>query len=259
MGERRDRFLLVRFFDRRDWAEQFRSGVLHTTHINTFRGSSGGRGDRHEGYHIRDAGSPHPVRLPTVFGPDGDVRWRDNSTIPRFHMTTSLTHTDSDRYLYCMTCFRAHAGPKSRLPEVFGRILEDVSGSLDRLIGEFGRYAVIVLDTNRFHQHVVDACKKYGWGVSAGLVRYYAGAYHDAPVAEGPFGNDWELRNSFWKEERYRYQKEYRFAFQPSEPLIYLHSPPRWRRLQMRSLGDVTHLFEARDLPRILREWISVS
>ena len=249
----RDHFLLVRFFDRRDWAEQFRSGVLHTTHINVFRDSSGGRGDRHEGYYTRDV-VVAPVRLPTVFGPDGDVRWRDDSTMPQFRMTTSMTHTDSDCYLYCMTCFRAHVGPKSRWHEVFGRILEDVLDSLDRLIGEFGQYAVIVLDTNRFRQRVVDACKEYEWGVSADLVRYYAGAYQDAPVDEGPFGNNWKLRNSFWKEERYMYQKEYRFAFQPSEPLIYHHSLPPGRRLHTRSLGDVTHLCDARDLPRILRE-----
>lgn len=259
MRERKDHLLLVRFFDRRDWAEQFRSGVLHTTHINLFRGSSGGRGDRHEGYHIRDAQSPDPVRLPTVYGPDGDVRWQDNSTTPQFHQTISMTNTASDRYLYCMTCFRAQVDPGSRSPEVFGRILEDVLGSLDRLIDEFGRYAVIVLDTNRFFQRVVNACEKHGWGVSTDRVRYYPGAYHDAPVAEGPFGNNWELRNSFWKEECYSHQKEYRFAFQPRDPLIYRHSPPRWRRLHIQPLGDVTHLCDARDLPRILRDRISLS
>ena len=70
---------------------------------------------------------------------------------------------------------------------------------------EFGRYAVVIVNTTEFLKRVGDAGKRNGYGVRCDLVTYY-----DPEI--GTTLAPLDVRTIFTKRKRYAYQKEFRIV-----------------------------------------------
>ena len=99
-----------------------------------------------------------------------------------------------------------------------------------------GKYAVVVKDVREFINRMKSSAQAKGYGITSRLVNYYNPA-----TFHGWFRNG-SVESVFWKQDKYRDQREYRFAINrdlSSEHPLYM---------EIGDIGDITLQFKSTEL-----------
>ena len=193
--------LLVKFYSKRKYAEQFRRGTLFFRPLGEFREMTEvGRSDKHEG-----AGSLL----------SGGVVWINDAGPLRCH-ALSFHYPETDSLsAFCLAMFRSIPGKTG--PEVKASLLNDVRDSLFRFEEEMGTHAVVIWDFEEFCQRIQAAVPDL-YGGLVGYADHYeflpAGEAHahrhpqDAWFRELPGS----IQAAYMKRTMYAWQREWRVA-----------------------------------------------
>lgn len=195
--------LLVKFYDKMKYAEDFLGGRLYCNRVRYFRElEEAGRGDPDEGGVLWE-GAEMEVRA-------DDGEWHKIEGMvgpPRLN----YPHLDALN-LFCMTAFIV--APPVTGPELISQIKNAVAESL-RECRKMGRHAVLVRDCMEFMRRAEAAASLQGFQFWRGEVQYY----HTYPRDHFTWGRD-SVRPVFWKASRFEKQREHR--------LVLKHPYRRW-------------------------------
>jgi len=198
-------FFLTKVFDSEGYAEDFISGNIFANRLSYFREleeeESGNRSDKHEG--IVNWYQPDQIKielngrvLTDIAGPASiKMHWHNHINV------------------FCI--YAAHSEELERISEetldVFKKQLQIPEECL-----KLGECAVLVTSVPQFIDRIKKAVMDKSYGMTAGLVEYY-----DPDTFHGTFS---ETESIFRKQNEYKHQKEYRFAFdtglEGDDPLI---------------------------------------
>ncbi len=230
-GPDRGEFLgaLMKFYRRREHAEQFMDGVLYCNRVPYFRKlEDQDRGDADEGM-IVHAGD-HVGELFIVDEESGKRHRIPGVTKTRFW------YNSTDRLaLFCTALVRSDRYATEH-PEMAHQFMERLRASHQAFV-RMGAHTVVVLDVERFLKQVQAATEREGFVSRGRAVEYY-----DAFPRKVELFGDQTFDPVFCKHESYREQREHRIAIDTRddglEPL----------RLSIGSLRDITVYAETKSL-----------
>lgn len=192
-------YFFVKFFSKKTHAENFLRGNLYSNRLAFFKkleeDEKANRGDMHEA--VVGWYQPDQIRLTL-----NDREIKDLAAPVSLHM-----NQHNDLNVFCI--YAAHNGPFEEITDENISIFRDhlkISTDCQRL----GDYAVVITQAKSFIQQVLNAVKAEGYGLKAGLVRYY-----DPSVFSGSFAEDEAV---FYKRKEFEHQSEYRFSFHTDIP-----------------------------------------
>ena len=200
-GRDRGAFLgaLMKFYSRREHAEQFMDGILHCNRVPYFRGlEDQDRGDADEGMivHARD-------QVGALFIVDEQSGKRHR--IPGVTKTRFWYNSTDRLALFCTALVRSDRYEAER-PEMAHQFMERLQASLQAFV-RMGAHTVVVLDVERFLNQVRVATEREGFVSRARAVEYY-----DAFPRKIELFGDQAFDPVFCKHESYREQREHRIA-----------------------------------------------
>ena len=222
-------FFLIKFCDNGDHAADFVNGKIYAntlatfkTHVSQGRSDGSGRADRHEG--TISWLQPSLVRL-EINGMDitndlaGPIRVQKNW----------LNHL----HIFCLHA--VHSGIFS-LEKLSNENIEELRRefTVPDGCGSLGEHAVVVKDVPEFIMRMKAAAETKGYPMVYRLVKYYApDSFH---------GDFRDVESIFWKQDRYSYQREFRFVFDDGvmndTPLI----------MEIGDISDITLQFNSSEL-----------
>ncbi len=190
--------LLVKFFDRKVYAERMLGGELYARRLRAFR-------------EIED-----PARRDAL---EGTRLWRGGTLSLRSSDGVSVTVPPEEftgpiearlrgldnLNLFCMTAFQSEPGlwPSwSMIEQVNSQIAESLSH-----LSEIGEHAVVITDAGQFLSRVTEAAERNQWQVCSRSVTYY-----DSYPADVAFGNASSFGPAFLKRMHYQREREFRIA-----------------------------------------------
>ena len=215
-------FFLIKFFDNEDHVRDFLSGRIHANMLAKFKRLEGiddsGRGDRHESTIAWL--QPGQGRL-EINGMD----ITDDLAGPVQLQKNWLDHL----HIFCLHA--VHSGSPD-MATVSNENIEEFR--MQFLIPDecrhLGEHAVVVNNVPEFIRRMEAAAAVNNYRVARGLVRYYD--------PESFHGNFRDVESIFRKQERYSYQKEFRFVIDnglvSTAPLI----------LEIGDISDITRRFD---------------
>ena len=186
-----DNVTLVRFFDKKEYAEKFLSGKLRVGRLRYYRNlESAGRGDPNEGV----SGIYIPKDSTLRIGETGKkLRTLDDGLI----MAKMALNSDLDSHVLCMTKVYYENGNNN---------VKIHFGDLDRLVADFcgsdweTAYVVIIMDPNAFLRRL-SMIPYFKCGGFVGYVSF--DSPHKSHVN----------KDIFLKDNKYSYQREFRLRF----------------------------------------------
>ena len=219
-------FLLVKFFDNELYAREFVKGKIYANTLATFKkrecNDDSGRADPHEG----TIAWLQPGQVRSVFN---GMDFTDDLVGPMQVQREWLNHL----HVFCLHA--VHSGSLD-ITNVSNENIEDLRQHLSipdecRALGEHG---VVVYNVTEFFRRMVSAAEAKGYIMTGGLVRYYD--------PESFHGNFRDVESIFHKQDRYSYQREFRFVVDYGSvrdaPLI----------LEIGNLSDITRRFDSAEL-----------
>ena len=219
-------FFLVKFFGKATYADDFVHGTIFANRLSWFKqaeeGSESGRMDQHEGTTILL--QPGNCRI-EINGMD----MSDDLAGPVQGQMNWLNHLN----LFCLHA--AHSGDLD-LANLSNDNIETLRQQLtipDKCLS-LGKYAVVVKKVPEFIRRMRDSALAKGYGIKYGLVKYY-----DPETFHGHFDGE---EAAFRKQNRYRFQREFRFAMNSGslgeEPLV----------MDIGDISDITLQLESSEL-----------
>ena len=183
----------VKFYEEALWADDFTRGELLCRTVREIKeledNSNSGRADKDEG------------TIAWLQPGQGylEINGRD-LTADLAGATQIQRQWLDDVHLFCV--YAADLGN-------FDLRTKDIEGLRQQLLVSegahtLGEHAVVVREIPEFVRRVKSAARAKGYGVASGSVRYYD--------PESFHGNFRDVEALFWKQVRYRHQREYRFA-----------------------------------------------
>lgn len=198
-------FFLAKIFDSEGYAEDFISGNIFANRLSYFREleeeESINRSDKHEG-------------IVSWYQPD-QIKIEVNG-----HVLTDLAgptsiKMDCHDYINVFCIYAAHSGELETVSEETLDILKKEL-EIPKECLNLGEYAVLVTNVPQFIDRIKKAVMDKNYKMTSGLVTYY-----DPDTFHGNFFEDEPI---FRKQDGYKHQKEYRFAFDTGlvgdDPLI---------------------------------------
>ncbi len=231
-------YFIAKFFEKRLYAEQFIKGQLYLNPATFFvdlESRGDGRADPNEGIHLNGLG------VNTILKIDNVILNRQNGLI----RSTVRRNRDLGHHIFCMYA----ADPKDRgffhdenAPAITNpRQLELLRQAVlpDPKIYDMGPWCVLITDPKAFFARLMLVAKLKNLSIRGQQVEYY-----DPTTFEGSFPEGEEL---FRKENKYAYQREYRFkvsgAGDLNKPYIF----------NVGDLSQCTLLVPSYDLPTSLQ------
>ena len=216
---------LVKFFGKTTYADDFVHGKIFANRLSWFKqvedGDESGRMDRHEGTTIFLQPGKCRIKI-------NDMDMSDDLAGPVQGQMNWLNHLN----ILCL-----HAG---------GGDLDLASFSNDNIEAlrqqltipqkclDLGKYAVVVMKVPEFIRRMRDSALAKGYGIKYGLVKYY-----DPETFHGHFDDE---EAAFRKQNRYSFQREFRFAMNSGslgeEPLV----------MDIGDISDITLQLESSEL-----------
>ncbi len=217
-------FFLVKFFEKEEYADDFRKGRLFAHKLSYYReceGADDERADRSEGvFEFRQADR---IQL-EINGIDmtadlsGPIEVASNSSL--------------NLNLFCM--YAGHSGDLNLNRSFDLELLKARLMIPDKCL-DLGPFAVVVKNVTEFFKRIDVAAKTQGYEVARGLVGYYdPKTFHGQfSIADAPFR----------KQDRFAHQQEYRFAFDANSdgPII----------LDIGDIGDITAPMDPSEINKI--------
>lgn len=219
-------FFLVKFFDNEDHVKDFLNGRIYANTLGKFKRLEGtddsGRGDRHEG--TTAWLQPGQARLEI-----NGMNITDDLAGPVQLQKNWLNHL----HIFCLHA--VHSGSLD-MATVSNENIEELRKQF--LIPDecrrLGEHAVVVNNVPEFIRLMEAAAAANNYRVARGLVRYYD--------PESFHGNFRDVESIFHKQERYSYQREFRYVFDNglvgATPLI----------LEIGDISDITRRFDFAEL-----------
>ena len=227
-------YVLVKFFQKEEYANDFIEGKLFANRLSYFKKLEGDekRGDEDEGAVVFPLGNftlnltvlnedtGEETILPAIGGPDV--------------VTSPVMRPNwfNDINLFCM--YALHGGGLQ------GNSVEDAQDlegclKISEACAEFGEYAVVVTNYKEFVKRVYEAAVGAKYGLMGKLVSYYDHENGTPPINS-------EIETIFAKRREYEYQSEYRFAIKTGtvgdNPIV----------LDIGKIDDITTIFRTSDL-----------
>ena len=201
-------FFLVKFFGKANHADDFVRGQIFANRLSEFKqaedSDESGRMDRHEGTIAWL--QPGTGRL-TLNGMD----MSDDLVGPIQIQKNWLNHLN----VFCVHA--AHSGDLdlASLSNDNGEALRQELMIPNECLS-LGKYAVVVTNVPEFITRMRDSARAKGYRIRWGLVKYY-----DPATFHGNFHDE---EAAFWKQNHYRFQREFRFIMNSGslgkEPLV---------------------------------------
>ena len=222
-------FFLAKFFEKERYANDFVNGRLYANRLSFFKriedDGDAYRRDEHEGT--------------IVWGQPGLAQIEING-LNLSHDLAGPVSLSSDRMdhfnvicLYSGKISNYSQGSKPKISEIRNQLI--ISTECE----QFGQYAVLITDGPEFLNRVKKAAKLKNYREAHGLVEYYnPDTFH---------GNFPGISGAFMKQDKYRYQREYRFVFETGSSGI---SPIV---LDVGDLSDITMRSNIRDINQNLQ------
>ena len=196
---------LIKIYPNRKYAEKFLQGEMLARRLSWFRNykDEDGRADEYEGaavlprdglifyYEAHDPLSGEVTRRRRITGDD-----LAGPMIIRPRVVDNMN-------LYCMYAF--HSGGFEETKEFDISAYKEHLRQHERCL-KLGDYTVAIEDATEFRRRMQEAIAKRGFQMGCQLVQYYD---PDIGISVDPFSRE----VVFLKQERYSYQREYRFAF----------------------------------------------
>ena len=189
-------FFLVKCFDKKNYADAFVHGRIHAKRLSWFKKAEdsheSGRMDRHEG--TIGWMQPGECRL-TLNGMD----MSDDLAGPVQIQKNRLNHLN----VFCVHA--AHSGDLN-LASLSNDNIEFLRQELmiPDECSALGKYAVVVKNVTEFINRMRSSAQAKDYRIACGLVKYYDPAtFH---------GNFRDVESVFWKQDQYRFQREFRFV-----------------------------------------------
>ena len=232
-------FLLVKFFKNEEYATEFVNGNVFCNTLGTFKkieaADDCGRADRDEG----TTAWLQPGQVDLVLN-DVDISG-DLAGPSQVQM-----HWLDDVHLFCMHA--CHSGNLD-LSTLTNANIEDLRSELiiPTSCLTLGKHAVVVCDVPSFVEKIRVAAEAEKYKMVRGLVRYY-----DPESFHGEFN---QAESMFRKQERYRHQREFRFAINTGS------SGDSPLRLHIGDISDITVRLYANELngPKLLGGRLSLN
>lgn len=189
-------FLFIKFFEKSDYADAFARGHLHLKRLSHFKRIEGGhqdisgRIDKHEG----TIGWMQPGKGTLAI---------NGATIQDAQIQIQKHWLN---HLHVLCLHAAHSGNLDLDRLAAANDVEPLRRQLtvpDACI-PLGRHAVVIKNVPEFVSRLETTCIALRFRVKYGLVKYY-----DPKTFHGMFA---EKDSVFWKQIRYRFQREFRFA-----------------------------------------------
>lgn len=189
-------FLFIKFFENEQWAMDFVKGKLFCNTLGTFKkieaSDDCGRADRNEG----TTAWLQPGQTEVVIN---GFNMSDDAVAP---FQVQMDHLN-DLHLLCMHACHSGALDLNRLSTWN---IADLRRELivPNACLKLGTHAVVVREVRGFIERMHAAAQAQGYGIYRRLVRYY-----DPESFHGEFR---DVEAVFRKQERFSYQREFRFA-----------------------------------------------
>ena len=222
-------FFLAKFFEKEKYANDFMNGRLYANRLSFFKRieDDGGanRGDKHEGT--------------MVWGQPGlaQIEINGHNISNDLAGPVSLSSNRLDQFnlvcLYAGNTKDYSPVPKPEISKIRSQLL------ISRECEQFGKYAVLIKDGPEFLNRVKRAAKSKNYREAHGLVEYYnPDTFH---------GNFPGISGAFMKQDKYRYQREYRIVIETGSTGI---SPIV---LDIEGLSDITMQSNIREINQNLQ------
>ena len=187
-------FFLVKFFDKPKHANAFVCGRVFARRLSAFKkdedSDESGRIDRHEG----TISWMQPGKCQIIInGMDISADLAGPAQVQR-------------HWLNHINVFCVHAAHSGDLDLASLSNIEPLRQKLtipDKCLS-LGNYAVVVKNVPEFINRMKTSARAKGYGIAQRLVKYY-----DPEIFHGHFR---DVESVFWKQDQYRYQREFRFA-----------------------------------------------
>ena len=213
----------MKVFDEKLYADKFRSGVLFCRRVSDFRNMLGGRGDPNEGIYI-------PDRKNLIFdlvskNMISGQKQKDKFEGTDFEYIKIQLHALDYINMFCMY---AISDDESKIDSMGEHKLSQEMNNL-------GNYTVAIKDNNEFVNRIKSAAKNNNYQLAKGPITYYE-------QKTGMPAHEIGMKTLFYKEDKFEYQQEYRFAFdsktQESNPIC----------LNIGNIHDITMLIKTSDV-----------
>lgn len=191
-------FFLAKFFSEEPYAEQFMRGLLCANSLAYFRELEGdpNRADAYEGAGL--------LREDLHLSVSIDGSQSERIIIPECELAEPIEvrmNWTKHVNLFCM--YAAHSGPYINIADDRIDQFKKEQIEIPKECFEFGEYAVLITNVPQFVKRVKDAVRKTeDYGLTGRLVRYGDESSIDVTGVD----------TIFQKRERYKNQREYRFA-----------------------------------------------
>lgn len=175
---------------------EFINGKLYANKLSYFKrleeGDSAGRGDEHEG--TIAWGQPGKIRI--------EISGYDISNDLAEPVSLSSNRLDQFNVL-CLyaACIRDSGRDQ---PKNLSEIRDHVQ--IPEKCNQLGAFAILIRNGPEFMRRIVESAKVYGYREAHGLVKYY-----DPNTFSGNFLG---ISGAFMKQDKFRYQSEYRVVFE---------------------------------------------
>lgn len=199
METQRKRFLLlVKFFDRKQYADKMLAGKLRAGRLKKFRETADlVRRDEYEGTMLLEG-----VTL-SVQSDDGE--WlsvtEDDLAGPIERRSPLIDNLN----VFCMTAFRSSLGPWPSW-DLVDQVKQHVVESLPTC-SKMGEHAVVIRDADEFLRRVSEAAEREGWQHCPSLMEYY-----DSYPRDVAYGDGRSFTPAFLKRREYEREREFRIA-----------------------------------------------
>ena len=186
--------LLVKIYENKDYADDFRDGLLYANSVEYYRNiEERPRGDANEGVILLESGTLRMRR-------EGEDEWFTVETAGPARLT--FDHI-SGLNLFCTTLFLSDYSDRLE-PRMIEQVQQQIAESLSTCL-DMGHHAVLIRDAPELMKRIAAATRDREIQFWSAPVNYYD-SY--------PFRSDSWSRTSIqpvlWKHERYQLQREFR-------------------------------------------------
>ena len=192
---------LVKFFNKRCYADEFVRGQVHVNRLSSFKqgdNDESGRADRHEG----TTAWLQPSKVRAVIN---GMEISDDLAGPLQLQKNWLNHL----HVFCThACHTGDLGPPNPSNDYIEALRQQLT--IDERCFTLGKHAVVIKDVPEFVSRMEASGKAKNLQVACGSVKYY-----DPARFHGEFR---DLESVFWKQEQYSFQREFRFAIDSGSP-----------------------------------------
>ena len=185
---------LVKFFERREYANDFLSGRLYANRLSYFKNIEGAgdtnRGDKYEGTVVW--GQPGRIQI--------KINEHDISNDLAGPASMSLHRLEHFNVLCFYAGYIRNYNSQLTEAEIKNQLI------IPRQCDKFGQYAVVIKDGAEFFKRVKQATNARDYREAHGIVKYY-----DPDTFHGNFPG---ISGAFRKQERFSYEQEYRIVIE---------------------------------------------